>query len=82
MYNYKIGDKFKWRKNDFKNCFIKEFLNDVYELAQRENGDYYVKTIYSETGDYRDWLDNNLDYIHSYEDICEEISKNLEKIKG
>ena len=80
MYNYKIGDKFRWKKNDFKNCFTKEFLNDVYELAQKENGDYYVKTIYSETGDYRNWMDNNLDNIYSYKDICEEISKNLEKI--
>ena len=80
MYNYKVGDKFRWKKNDFKNCFTKEFLNDVYELAQKENGDYYVKTIYSETGDYRNWMDNNLDNIYSYKDICEEISKNLEKI--
>ena len=79
MYNYKVGDKFRWKNG---RCLNGDYLNDIYELAQRENGNYYVKTIYSETGDYGDWLDNNLDYIHSYEDICEEISKNLEKIKG
>lgn len=78
MYNYKVGDKFRWRKSQ---CFTKEFLNDVYELAQKENGDYYVKTVYSETGDYRDWSDGNLDYVHSYKEICEEINDSLIKIE-
>ena len=79
MKNYKVGDKFKWRKNDFKNCFIKEFLNDIYELAQKDNGDYYVKTIYSFYNDYDNWCDNR--YGDSYEEICERIDKDLEKIE-
>ena len=72
MYDYKIGDKFRWRKEA---CFVKEFLNDVYELAKRDGGDYYVKTIYSEENDYKDWDDNN-----SYEEICKDIDRDLEKI--
>ena len=72
MYNYKIGDKFKWKEGE---CCIESFLNDVYELAQRENGDYYVKTIYSEYNDYEDWDEN------SYEEICKHIDRDLEKIE-
>ena len=73
MYNYKVGDKFKWKEGK---CFIEDYSSDVYELAQKDNGDYYVKTIYSFYNDYEDWDDNN-----SYEDICERIDKDLEKIE-
>ena len=73
MYNYKVGDKFKWKEGC---CFIEDYSSDVYELAQKDNGDYYVKTIYSFYNDYDDWADNN-----SYEDICERINKDLEKIE-
>lgn len=76
MYNYKIGDKFKWSEGE---CCIESFLNDVYELAQRENGDYYVKTIYSEYNDYDDWEENKDGY--SYEDICRKIYIKLDKIE-
>lgn len=76
MYNYKVGDKFKWRENA---CFIKEFLNDIYELAQKENGDYYVKTVYSKENDYMDWDSNR--YGVSYEKICERIHYDLIKIE-
>ena len=74
MYNYKVGDKFKWKEGC---CFMKDYSDDIYELAQKDNGDYYVKTIYSFYNDYDDWADNN-----SYEDICERINKDLEKIEG
>ena len=74
MYNYKVGDKFKWKEGK---CFIEDYSSDVYELAQKDNGDYYVKTIYSFYNDYEDWDDNN-----SYEDICERIDKDLEKIEN
>ena len=70
---YKVGDKFRWRKEA---CFVKGFLNDVYELAKRDSGDYYVKTIYSEENDYKDWDDNN-----SYEEILKRINEYLEKIE-
>ena len=49
MYNYKVGDKFKWKEGK---CFIEDYSSDVYELAQNDNGDYYVKTIYSFYNDY------------------------------
>ena len=75
MYDYKVGDKFTWKEDV---CFIESFLNDVYELAQRKNGDYYVKTIYSEYNDYSDWEENK--HGGSYEDICETIDRSLEKI--
>lgn len=75
MYDYKVGDKFMWKKDV---CFIESFLNDVYELAQRKNGDYYVKTIYSEYNDYSDWKENK--HGDSYEDICEIIDRDLKKI--
>lgn len=73
MYNYKVGDKFKWKEG---RCFEEDYKNDIYELAQREDGDYYVKTIYSWYNDYEDWTDNK-----SYEEICEKIEKNLKKIE-
>ena len=73
MYNYKVGDKFKWKEDK---CFVKDYSDDIYELAQKDNGDYYVKTIYSFYNDYEDWADNN-----SYEDLCEIIDKDLEKIE-
>ena len=73
MYNYKVGDKFKWKEGC---CFIEDYSDDIYELAQKDNGDYYVKTIYSFYNDYEDWDGNN-----SYEDICERIDKDLEKIE-
>lgn len=76
MYNYKVGNRFKWRKDQ---CFTESYLNDVYELVQRKNGDYYVKTVYSETGDYADWDDNR--YSDSYEKICERINFDLIKIE-
>ena len=76
MYNYKVGDKFKWKEGK---CFIEDYSSDVYELAQNDNGDYYVKTIYSFYNDYEDWTDNR--YGISYEDICERIDKDLEKIE-
>ena len=74
MHNYKVGDKFKWKEGK---CFMEDYSDDIYELAQKENGDYYVKTIYSFYNDYEDWADNN-----SYEDICERIDKDLEKIEN
>ena len=74
MYNYKIGDKFIWKEGK---CFIEDYSNDIYELAQKENGDYYVKTIYAWYNDYDDWDDNR--YGDSYEEICERIDKDLEK---
>ena len=76
MYNYKIGDKFKWKKGK---CFIEDYSSDVYELAQKDNGDYYVKTIYSWYNDYDDWDDNR--YGDSYEEICKHIDRDLEKIE-
>ena len=78
MYNYKVGDKFRWKKEV---CFEEEyFFNDIYELAKKGNNGYYLKTIYSEENGYGD-LDNNSDNVHSYEDICKEISRDLEKIE-
>lgn len=73
MYDYKVGDKFKWKKNK---CTIEDYSRDIYELTQRKNGEYYVKTIYSWYNDYDDWADNN-----SYEDICKRINEYLEKIE-
>ena len=33
MYNYKVGDRFRWKKEA---CFEEEyFFNDIYELAKR-----------------------------------------------
>ena len=74
MYNYKVGDKFKWKEGK---CFMGDYSDDIYELAQKDNGDYYVKTIYSFYNDYEDWTDNN-----SYEDLCEIIDKDSEKIEN
>ena len=76
MYNYKVGDKFKWKEGK---CFIEDYSSDVYELAQRKNGEYYVKTVYSLYNDYDDWDDNR--YGNSYKEICEKIDRNLEKIE-
>ena len=76
MYNYKVGDKFKWKEGK---CFMEDYSDDIYELAQKDNGDYYVKTIYSFYNDDEDWDDNR--YGNSYEDICERIDKDLEKIE-
>ena len=73
MKNYKVGDKFKWKEGC---CFVGDYSKDIYELAQKDNGDYYVKTIYSFYNDYEDWNGNN-----SYEDTCEIIDKDLEKIE-
>lgn len=73
MYNYKVGNRFKWKEG---HCSIEDYKKDVYELAQRENGDYYVKTIYSWYNDYADWYDGK-----NYKDICEKIEKKLEKIE-
>ena len=73
---YKIGDKFRWKKG---RCFNEYYLNDIYELAKRKNGDYYVKTVYSWYGDYDDWNDNR--YGDSYEEICKDIDRDLEKIE-
>ena len=73
MYNYKVGDKFIWKEG---RCFMEDYSSDVYELTQKDNGDYYVKTIYSWYNDYDDWADNN-----SYEEVCEKIDRNLEKIE-
>ena len=73
MYNYKIGDKFIWKEG---RCFMEDYSDDIYELAQKDNGDYYVKTIYSWYNDYDNWADNN-----SYEEVCEKIDRNLEKIE-
>ena len=60
-------------------CFNEYYLNDIYELAKRKNGDYYVKTVYSWYGDYDDWNDNR--YGDSYEEICKDIDRDLEKIE-
>ena len=76
MGKYKVGDKFKWKNG---RCLNGDYLNDIYELAQKENGDYYVKTAYSWYNDYEDWTDNR--YGDSYEEICERIDKDLEKIE-
>ena len=76
MKKYKVGDKFKWKECK---CFMEDYSDDIYELAQNDNGDYYVKTIYSFYNDYEDWTDNR--YGNSYEDICERIDKELEKIE-
>lgn len=76
MYNYKVGDKFRWSEGA---CFEESYLNDVYELAQKENGDYYVKTVYSKCNDYDDW-DNNK-HGDSYEVICRRIYCDLIKIE-
>ena len=38
MYNYKVGDKFKWKEGK---CFIEDYSSDVYELAQKDNGDIH-----------------------------------------
>ena len=76
MYNYKVGDRFRWKEGK---CFTEDYSDDIYELAQKDNGDYYVKTIYSFYNDYEDWTDNR--YGDSYEDICERIDKDLEKIE-
>lgn len=75
MKNYKVGDKFIWKEGK---CFVEDYSKDIYELAQRKNGEYYVKTIYSFYDDYADWDDNR--YGYSYKEICERIDKNLEKI--
>ena len=78
MYKYKVGDKFRWKKEV---CFEEEyFFNDIYELAKKGNNGYYLKTIYSEENGYND-LDNDSYNVHSYEDICKEISRSLEKIE-
>lgn len=77
MYNYKVGDKFKWKEGK---CFMEDYSDDIYELAQKDNGDYYVKTIYSFYNDSEDWDDNR--YGDSYEDICKRIDKDLEKIEN
>ena len=80
MYNYKVGDKFRWRKEvcfDFEEEY---FFNDIYELAKKGNNGYYIKTIYSEENGYGD-LDNNSDNVHSYEEICKHIDRDLEKIE-
>ena len=76
MHNYKVGDKFRWKKG---RCFNKYYLNDIYELAQRKDGDYYVKTVYSWYNDYDDWNDNR--YGDSYVEICKHIHRDLEKIE-
>lgn len=76
MYNYKVGDKFRWRKGC---CFEEDYSEDIYELAQRKNGDYYVKTVYSGKNDYTDWDDNR--YSVSYEKMCERIYFDLIKIE-
>ena len=76
MYNYKVGDKFKWKEGK---CFMEDYSDDIYELAQKDNGDYYVKTIYSWYNDYDDWADNR--YGDSYEEICKHIDRDLEKIE-
>ena len=63
-----------------KACFEEEyFFNDIYELAKKGNNGYYVKTVYSWCNDYDDWNDNR--YGDSYEEICERIDKDLEKIE-
>lgn len=33
MYNYKVGDKFKWKEGK---CFVGDYSKDIYELAQRK----------------------------------------------
>ena len=76
MKKYKVGDKFKWKEGC---CFIEDYSDDIYELAQKDNGDYYVKTIYSFYNYYKDWDDNR--YGNSYEEVCEKIDRNLEKIE-
>ena len=76
MKKYKVGDKFKWKEGK---CFEEDYSDDIYELAQKENGDYYVKTIYSFYNDYDDWTDNR--YGDSYEEICKHIDRDLEKIQ-
>ena len=83
MYNYKIGDKFRWKEGK---CFMEDYSDDIYELAQKDNGDYYVKTIYSFYNDYEDWDEQGNKtkctcYDGSYEEICERIDKDLEKIE-
>ena len=47
MKKYKVGDKFRWKKG---RCFNEYYLNDIYELAQRKDGDYYVTTFQAKPG--------------------------------
>ena len=70
---YKVGDKFVWKEG---RCCIDFYKNDEYELRYDEKDNTYsLATVYSDCGDYDDFLINK-----TYEEICGIIDRELDSI--